>query len=352
MGGINEQTTRVVTRTAPRSRQRRFGRLAGGILITAWAVAMGFVGAWVFESANLDLPGLRGMGGAGDEPVAGAGIDIRAMGAVPDGRTSAYPATMKALDQLEDEVDPQTGEPTGTGEIHFTGGDYLIDDTIELTSHQSVHIAGDARVLVPEGFNKVLFRFSHPVAMRGGGIYGNGQVIEVGKSGGSATEPGDWTFVEFQGEDSGLSSVDIEGLTVWWPGTFTRYIASGDGWVNAVDVSDTRVFYPRVLLETIAIPPNQNLSFNRWEGVRVQTGEFTDYGVENLIGRSWSFYDVVLWDTGLNPRGVSAVISARASGTVIVGGSLTVKDFKDLGTDTLIVDRFAGSRPDRAGTKP
>lgn len=76
--------------------------------------------------------------------------------------------------------------------------------------------------------------------------------------------------MEFNREDTGLSSVD------------------------------TRVFYPRVLLDTIASPPNQNLSFNRWEGVRVQTGEHTDYGIENLLGRSWPLNDVVLWDTGLN----------------------------------------------------
>ncbi len=50
--------------------------------------------------------------------------------------------------------------------------------------------------------------------------------------------------------------------------------------------------------------------------------------------------------------GTGIDISQRASGTVIVGGSLTVKDFKDLGTDTLIVDRFAGSRPDRGRAKP
>lgn len=33
---------------------------------------------------------------------------------------------------------------------------------------------------------------------------------------------------------------------------------------------------------------------------------------------------------------------------MIVGGSLTVKDFKDLGTQTVVVDRPAGSRRDRA----
>lgn len=331
-----------MTASEPTRKDRQYGRRSGSGLIgvaaiTAWALAMGFVGAWLFERADPSAPGLS------DEIATGVGLDIRDFGAVPDGRTSAYSATTQAMAHLGEEVDPQTGRLTGTGEILFAGGDYLIDDTIELTSHQSVHIAGDARILVPEGFDQVLFRFSDPVAMRGGGVYGNGQVIEVGKSGGAATEPGRWTFVEFSGQDSGLSSVDIDGLTVWWPGTFARYVTSGDGWVNAVDVSGTRVFYPRVVLETIAPEPNRRLSFNRWEGVRVQSGNFTEYGVENLIGRSWSFYDVVLWDMHLNPRGVSAVISRRAVGTVIMGGSLTTQDFTDYGKDTVVIDRYAGS---------
>lgn len=324
-------------------------RLGVGALVTIWALAMGFVGAWIFASVSPSGdPVPRGI----NAPTEASEIDVRSLGAVPDGRSSAHAATMRALEQMDQQTDPLTGEPAGTGEILFTGGDFLIDDTIELTSHQSVHIAGDARILVPQGFAGALFRFTDDTSMRGGGLYGNGQVIEVGKKGGAKTPPGDWTFVEFRGEDSGLSSVDIDGLTVWWPGTFARYVATGDGWVNAVDVSGTRVFYPRVLLDTVAAEPNRNLSFNRWEGVRVQTGEHTDYGIENLIGRSWSFYDVVLWDTDNNPAGVSAVISQRATGTVIVGGSLTVKDFKDLGKDTLVIDRFDGSTDARRAVVP
>ncbi len=268
-------------------------------------------------------------------------IDIRDVGADSSGTTSSHAAMLEALDQLEDFRGPGNAEPSGQGEVVLAGGDYLIDDTITLGSHQKVRIAADARILLPRGFSGTVFRFTGSSSIRAASIGGDGQVLELGKRGGKLTRPGRWTFVEFTGNQVGVASVDITGLTVWWPGTFARYRAVGEGWVNAVNITGTRVFYPRVLLDTRGERgADVRMAFNRWEGLRVQAGSHTQFGVKALTGRSWTFDDVVLWDPANNPELISARLTRTAEGTTIIGGNLSAQNFIDRGQDTVVIDRF------------
>jgi len=305
---------------------------------------MGLVGGYAFAQIGSDISGDRR---STEYPSAegATGTDIRAFGAAPDGSVSSVPAVRRALTHIEAQQRSVDGTPELVGEVVFAAGDYLIDSPIELGAYQSVRIEADARVVVPAGYSGVVFRVASEDGVRATTVHGRGHVIEAGKSGGHRTRPGQWTFIEFDARNSGVSSVDVDGLSVWWPGTFARYTARGQGWINGVRVSGTHVYYPGVLLDITASEASR-VNYNTWTGVRTQAGAGTRFGIRNLVGRSWSFQDVVVWDLYHNPSASSAVITRRAEGTVILGGNVTRQNYRDLGVDTVVTDRW---NVDRAG---
>jgi hypothetical protein len=259
-------------------------------------------------------------------------VDVREYGAPSDGATSAHEAILRALN------DPKA--PSGSHDrgrvVSLTAGDYLVDKPIQLKENQGVYVGPDARLLVPQGYADAVFLVGDGAQARGVSIQGQGHVSEIGKGGGKSTAPGAWTFVKFHGSGNGVAMSEVSGLTVWWPGTFVSYEADSRGWVNGVNVSDTVVFYPRVLLETTTRSKG-TLGYNKWSDVRVQVGTHTSHGIKVLRGRGWFFEGLVLWDIHNSPTMEPVTISADAQDTLFIGGSIARNRIVDRSRSTSVV---------------
>lgn len=262
------------------------------------------------------------------------GVDAAEMGADSTGRTPSTTAINTALAQM------------GTDELVFSDGDFRIDGPILLSrSDQRVVIRRSAKIIVPAGYSDTVFRIGDPgrTAVRGVVVTGGGSIVSEGLTGGRQTQPGQWTFVEYVGDRYGASMCEISDLTIFWPGTFQKVSVVGQGWVNSNLTSRVRVFYPRRVLECSGEGSVQvGAASNSWDRIDVQCGNFTEYGIKNLIGRSWTFKDCYLYDVGHNPNCIGAEITAACLGIQFINGSMTLQNYINDAApgEVTITDRF------------
>jgi hypothetical protein len=241
-------------------------------------------------------------------------------GADPTGATSSSAAINALLIELG-----------AGGHVVLANGIYLIDAAVELRQiGQRITIEPSATVRVVSGYTGDVFRIGNPdSSIRGVVIDGGGTITEDGKSGGAATEPGEWTAFRFLAPAGrGTTACRIEGLQVQWAGTVLAWESQGNGWANGNQASRLRALYfKRLINMTTPQAGVIGYSGNTVKDVMAQCGNTTEYLIRNLRGRGWSFIDVSPWDIGLNPAAVSAQIMAGVEDVRIFGGLLTGQNF-------------------------
>lgn len=277
----------------------------------------------------------------GDRVASSPYLDIREFGAVSSTEVDQRPAIVAALQAL----------PNRQGTVVIPDGDWLCSTTLWLQSYQTLHLSPGATLWLPKGFTGVAIRLNDGVnentqRIR---ITGSGNVKEIGRSGGARVEPGRWTALEFLAVGKGNVNCEVGSVTFWFPGTGVRYrvertgkglrgAEKPSGWVNGSKLRNTMFYYPRTVLQTIDNGGQEWIAYNHWEDVKVQCGPSTTVGIEKLIGRSWMFTNVVIWDA--NETAKLCNISNQAKNTIIVGGAMTQYGFVDQGVDTTVIDQW------------
>lgn len=257
-------------------------------------------------------------------------LDLRDYGTV-DGSTSDARALRDAL----------AGLPSDGGEVIISGGTALIDGTIDLSADQTVRIAHDGAVLVPNGFAQSLFRFRSKRA----NVLGYGTIREDR----SSSSPGRaWAAFHFAGTgDTSVADCEAGALHVTDPGSLFRLEAdSTSGYVNGNKMNGTRAYSPAIVWEFVhGDPTNQanHLSRNVALGVTVQGDPTaTTDVIKDVSGISNEFQSCVVFDAS----GSQSNITAGAYKTQIVGGWGMAKwSFTDNGENTRLITNEAIALP-------
>lgn len=172
--------------------------------------------------------------------------------------------------------------------------------------------------------------------------------IRGGKWSEQGTPANLWTCFKFvsdapTGTRAGINSCTIGECYVRFPKIVIELLSStSDGWINSCtfhDIFADRFQQAVFFNQSFAKGPDNGMALNQFVNCIFQchdSAPISTFGIRNICGAANSFVNVAVWDMPV--AGTSSNITVEGTGTIIVGGKMTTRNFVDLGKDTEIFE--------------
>lgn len=248
-------------------------------------------------------------------------VDVRDKGADPTAAASSAQAIRDAL--------------AAGDSVLITDGTYLVDSVVDIGANKHLHLAANAKVVVPNGYTGTVFRMTGRSGFNPSVIDGRGKIDEQG------TAQNLWTGIELyvNHEDTSVLTYGRVGpVLIERANVGVLLHAEDSGWMSDMSIdalvdacvigvefrktNATRSYpFMRLRFRTSVQTRNVNASLGRPQ---------TEHGFKNVAGWSLMFLECHAWDAATTGA-TSMNIIHPSKGIHIIGGEI-------VGTDTGFTD--------------
>jgi hypothetical protein len=275
---------------------------------------------------------------------------------------------------LDDSGPPGPTEVTGPGHIYIRDGIYKLRPSFQgfnVKSYTHITLGPQALIRIPDlpnGFSGNVFKFEAVDGIPVSHCTLDGGIISEAHND-NVPPKRQWTAILLKGTDSGVFFNRFINTTIFNADTGVRLETHNQpdgkgGWVNGNSFQFLKMSQHRIFVDFLMVGPfaggNTGINRNNFmnlecqsiNGLRREPDRFTTaYGIKDIRDVGNSFIDVNIWDFpdfSPSPPQIPldariANITAAATGTKILGGVMTRRDFVnsnrnfvDLGKDTRV----------------
>ena len=218
------------------------------------------------------------------------------------------------------------------GDIYIAGGTYNLSTNFSgfnLKSDTHLKLAQDAYIVVPSGYRGHVFGINSGTSHC---------IIEGGDINEAPPVKRNWIGILLRG--GAVSFNLVENMVVTNPFIVIEFNTTSPNYISANTFYNINGnYFVRGIEFDFSgeyIPWRSGFFGNTFRDLQFESGTMTTYGVKDIKYYLEAFYNVIFWD--LPPNAISASIDPLAENNIIIGGTMTIRNFEDKSGKTIILD--------------